>query len=115
MANDLNVVLCIGLGISAVATESRQRQTRRERIKYLAFAALLGALASEAAYADRSGRNWISNTRVTPMLEAKGHRVIKIEADDGDWEGEAVRRGAKFDFHVDPHSGRITKLERNRD
>ena len=49
------------------------------------------------------------------MLEAKGYRVIKIETDDGHWEGEAVRRGAKFDFHGDPHSGRITKLERDRD
>ncbi|MBN8850161.1 MULTISPECIES: PepSY domain-containing protein [unclassified Sphingomonas] len=84
-------------------------------MKYLAAAALLGALASGTVYADRPGRNWISSTRVTHMLETRGYHVIKIEADDGHWEGEAVRRGAKFDFHVDPHSGRITKLERDRD
>ena len=84
-------------------------------MKYIAVAALLGALVSGTAHADQPGRNWISSTRVIHMLEAKGYRVIKIEADDGHWEGEAVRRGAKFDFHVDPHSGRITKLERDRD
>jgi hypothetical protein len=84
-------------------------------MKYIAVAALLGALLSGAARADQPGRNWISSPRVTHMLEAKGCRVIKIEADDGHWEDEAARRGAKFDFHVDPHSGRITKLERDRD
>lgn len=30
---------------------------------YLAVAALLGALASGAAHADRPGRNWISSAR----------------------------------------------------
>lgn len=84
-------------------------------MKYIAVAALLGALASGAAHADQPGRNWINSTRVIHMLEVKGYRVIKIEADDGHWEGEAVRRGATFDFHVDPHSGRITMLERDRD
>jgi hypothetical protein len=84
-------------------------------MKYIAVAALLGAIVPGAAHADQPDRNWISSSRVIHMLEAKGYRVIKIEADDGHWEGEAVRRGATFDFHVDPHSGRITKLERDRD
>jgi hypothetical protein len=67
------------------------------------------------AQADRPGRNWISSAKVTKILAERGYRVIKIEADDGHWEGEALRHRHKYDFHVDPHSGHITKLERDRD
>ncbi|RZL74131.1 MAG: PepSY domain-containing protein, partial [Sphingomonas sp.] len=53
--------------------------------------------------------------RVTTMLAKRGYKVTKIEADDGHWEGEAARRGAQYEFHVDPHNGKVTKLERDRD
>lgn len=79
---------------------------------YASAAALLGAAP---ALADVPGRNWISTAKVTHMLARRGYRVTKIEADDGHWEGEATRRGRNYEFHVDPHSGRVTKLERDRD
>lgn len=68
-----------------------------------------------AASADRPGRNWIARDKVVQILAKRGYRVTKIEADDGHWEGEARRRGREYDFHVDPHTGRVTKLERDRD
>lgn len=74
----------------------------------------LGAI-STPVFADVPGRNWISKARVSHILASKGYRVTKLEADDGHWEGDAVRRGAKYEFHFDAHSGRITKLERDHD
>ncbi len=73
------------------------------------------ALGGAPALADEPGRGWISSARVTTMLAKRGYKVTKIEADDGHWEGEAARRGAKYEFHVDPKSGKVTKLERDRD
>lgn len=72
-------------------------------------------LLSAPAPADGPGRNWISRERVSRILEKRGYHVTEIEADDGHWEGEARRRGMRYDFHVDPHGGRVTKLERDRD
>lgn len=77
--------------------------------------ALLAAFALPAApaLADRPGPNWISSQRASNILRQRGYRVTKIEADDGHWEGEAYRNGRKYEFHVAPRSGRITKLERD--
>jgi hypothetical protein len=84
-------------------------------MQHVAVAALLGALVSGTAHVDQPGQKWISSTRVIHMLEAKGYRAIKIEADDGHWRVRRFAAGATFDFHVNPHSGRITKLERDGD
>ena len=83
-------------------------------MQHVAVAALLGALVSGAAHVDQPGQKMDQQHPCDPYAggeELSDHQ----EADDGHWEGEAVRRGAKFDFHIDPHSGRITKLERDRD
>lgn len=79
---------------------------------------IFGALAlgaSVPAIADTPGTHWIARSKVTTMLERRGYTVTKIEADDGRWEGVAVGKGGKYEFHVDPHTGRITKMERDRD
>ena len=44
-------------------------------------------------------------------MESGYGSVTKIEADDGHWEGEGMKNGQKYEFHVDPHSGAITKDE----
>ncbi len=81
----------------------------------IAAAFALTTMASAPAFADEPGRGWISSARVTAMLAKRGYNVTKIEADDGHWEGEAARRGATYEFHVDPHNGKVTKLERDND
>jgi len=81
----------------------------------IAAAFAMAAMASAPAFAGEPGRGWISSARVTTMLAKRGYKVTKIEADDGHWEGEAARRGAQYEFHVDPKTGKVTKLERDND
>ena len=82
--------------------------------KLLIFAVVATGISTPTS-ADVPGGNWISSAKVTAMLAKRGYRVTKIEADDGHWEGDAFRRGLKYEFHVDPHSGRLTKMTRDRD
>ena len=84
-------------------------------IRKLLIVAVLASGISTPALADVPGRNWISSAKVTAMLAKRGYRVTKIEADDGHWEGDAVRRGLKYEFLVDPRSGQVTKMKRDRD
>jgi len=84
-------------------------------IRKLLIVAVLASGISTPALADVPGRNWISSAKVTAMLAKRGYRVTKIEADDGHWEGDAVRRGLKYEFHVDPRSGQVTNMKRDRD
>jgi hypothetical protein len=83
--------------------------------RFAPVVAVVALAIAVPAQADQPGRNWISSAKVTKLLAQRGYRVTKIEADDGHWEGEAVRHRLRYEFHVDPHNGRITKLERDRD
>lgn len=75
----------------------------------------LSALSPTPAFADVPGKGWISREKASAGLAKRGYNVTKIEADDGHWEGEAVRKGIRYEFHVNPKTGQITKLERDRD
>lgn len=83
--------------------------------RILAASLALTLLSPAAAFADEPGKDWISREEASASLLKRGYKVTKIEADDGHWEGEAVRKGLRYEFHVDPRTGRITKLERDRD
>ncbi|MBE7218453.1 MAG: PepSY domain-containing protein [Caulobacteraceae bacterium] len=80
-----------------------------------ALVAVAGFAWAPLAWADSPGPGWTPRAQVVKRLGRQGYRVTKIEADDGHWEGEAVRRHVRYEFHVDPHTGRITKMERDRD
>jgi hypothetical protein len=82
-------------------------------MKYLLTIAIVAGTISVPAMADVPGRNWISRERVSHILARKGYHLIKIEADDGHWEGEATRKGVRYEFHADPRSGNLTKLKRD--
>ncbi|MFF7709069.1 PepSY domain-containing protein [Pseudomonas sp. NPDC007930] len=74
--------------------------------------ALSTALFATAAWADQPGADWkVSKEQAEVVLKAAGYtQVTKIEADDGHWEGEGTKAdGMKYEFHVDPHTGKITK------
>lgn len=83
----------------------------------LGFAAaslLVGAVAMPAL-ADKPGPDWITAEQAKAKLTAAGYTsVTKIEADDGHWEGKGVKNGQAREFHVDPHTGAITKDEVER-
>ena len=81
--------------------------------KVFATVAVFASMASTAAWADQPGADWISMAQAQETLKAAGYtQITKIEADDGHWEGEGLKQdGKKYEFHVDPHSGKITKDE----
>jgi hypothetical protein len=79
-------------------------------VKMFGVALVLTAAAAGYAYADQPGADWMSADQIKQKLMESGYSsVTKIEADDGHWEGEGVKNGQKREFHVDPHSGAITK------
>lgn len=76
--------------------------------------ALAGVLSAAPAWADQPGADWkVTKDQAEVALKAAGYTSItKIEADDGHWEGEGTKAdGMRYEFHVDPHSGKITKDE----
>lgn len=76
---------------------------------------LVGSIAASPALADQPGADWISADQARSKLMAAGYSSItKIEADDGHWEGEGMKNGQKHEFHVDPHTGAITKDQVDR-
>jgi hypothetical protein len=82
------------------------------QFKLFAVALALAAAVSVHAYADQPGADWIGADQVRQTLMDSGYSsVTKIEADDGHWEGEGIKNGQKREFHVDPHTGAITKDE----
>ena len=54
----------------------------------------------------------MSADQAKSKLMAAGYsNVTSIEADDGHYEGEGVKGGQVHEFHLDPHSGALTKDE----
>ena len=77
----------------------------------LVFSLLLAVPA--LALADKPGADWLSHAQVTEKLMAQGFtRIIKIEADDGHWEVDAVKDDGKtYEVDVDPRSGALIKTK----
>ena len=86
-----------------------------KKIAGAALAMLLAGATVTPALADKAGADWISIDKVVSILKDAGYGSIsEIEADDGHWEGEARRGRVQYEFHVDPRTGAVTKLERDR-
>jgi hypothetical protein len=81
-------------------------------MKVLLFAAVTLAGSARLALADMPGADWMTKEQVTKTLSDRGYtNVNKLEADDGHWEGNAMKDGQMVEIHVDPHTGAITKSE----
>lgn len=81
-------------------------------MRKILFSAIALSIFSGIALADVPGKDWMSVEQAKAKLTASGYtNVTKIEADDGHYEGEGVKDGAVHEFHVDPHTGAITKDE----
>lgn len=79
--------------------------------KFLIAAAALIA-STGMTLADQPGTDWITQEQVTQKLTAAGYtNITGLKADDGHWEGKGVKNGKIMEFHVDPHSGALTKEE----
>lgn len=66
-------------------------------------------LGSGVALADQPGKDWMSKAEVMKKMQAQGYSGILIEADDGHWEGEAIKDGRIVEFDADAHTGRIIR------
>lgn len=81
-------------------------------MKAILLAAALVIGAGSLAYADVPGKDWMTKEQVMTKLKGMGYTDVKeLEADDGHWEGDAVKDGKTYEIHVDPHSGELTKNE----
>jgi uncharacterized membrane protein YkoI len=78
-------------------------------LTFAAAASLALGLAGGAALADPVGPGWISIEQATQKAKDAGYTdVSKIEADDGRWEGQGVKNGQTFEFHIDPKTGAVS-------
>lgn len=80
------------------------------KVSVIAFALALGM--ADLALADQPGTDWLPKAEVIKKLEAAGYsNITGLEADDGHWEGKGVKNGTIMEFHVDAHTGALTKEE----
>ena len=72
------------------------------------WAAVLAVGSLDAVMADQPGADWMPAQQVIEKALKSGYtQVIKLEADDGRWEGEGIKNGQKMEFHADPKTGAI--------
>jgi hypothetical protein len=77
--------------------------------KSILLAAVLIVAGAGVASADQPGADWMSKAALKQQMERDGYSAIVVGADDGHWEGEAVKDGRIVEFHADARTGRITK------
>jgi hypothetical protein len=73
--------------------------------------AVAALMLSGVAFADQPGPDWMPKSQVIKAMEGQGFSGIVMEADDGHWEGEAVKDGKIVEFHADARTGKVTKLK----
>ena len=79
------------------------------KLATVVFTAALSASSLNLAKADQPGPDWMPAEQVKQKVLQSGYtEVTKLEADDGQWEGEGIKAGQKMDFHADPKTGVIT-------
>lgn len=70
------------------------------------------ALFAGTAMADPPGADWLTKPQVVKQLGTQGlTHVTGLEADDGHWEGEALRDGKIVEFHADPRTGKLMSVK----
>lgn len=83
--------------------------TSIRKASHAALAAVFLAAVATPALADRAGPGWISITEAAQKAKDAGYtEVLKIEADDGRWEGKGVKNGQVFEFDIDPKTGALS-------
>lgn len=69
-----------------------------------------GLLAAPAFADDRPGPDWMPIEGAVRALEQAGYADVRgLEADDGVWEGKAMKDGRSVKVKVDPRSGAVTE------
>jgi hypothetical protein len=82
------------------------------KLATIVFTAALSASSLNLAKADQPGPDWMPAEQVKQKVLQSGYtEVTKLEADDGQWEGEGTKNGEKMEFNADPKTGVITSEE----
>lgn len=87
----------------------------------LALALVLSAGLAGSAFAEKGpdgkpGADWMPKEQLLQKLEAAGYSNLKgLEADDGHWEGEGTKNGAKMEFRADPRTGELLSEKLDHD
>jgi hypothetical protein len=80
--------------------------------KITILSAVLLTLSAGAAAADQSGPDWMSADAVIKILNNEGYSTVtELEADDGHWEADVSKDGKVYEVHIDPRTGKLTKVE----
>jgi peptidase YpeB-like protein len=88
-------------------SDGQAKEARMKTILVLFFAVL-----STSALADVPGADWLTKQQIVDRLHSLGYtNITDLEADDGHWEGDAVKDGKTYELHIDPHTGQLTKNE----
>jgi hypothetical protein len=81
-------------------------------MKAAIFGTALIALSAGVAVADQPGPDWMSADAVLKILNNEGYSAVtELEADDGHWEADATKDGKVYELHIDPTTGKLTKVE----
>lgn len=66
------------------------------------------ALGPRVAFAETPGADWLTPAQTKQALKAAGYsEIIKLEADDGHWDGEGIKDGRRMKFDADPRTGAV--------
>jgi hypothetical protein len=69
---------------------------------------VFGLALQVAALADQPGPDWMPVEQVKQKLLSLGYAsIIKIEVEDGHWDGEGMKNGEAMQFDLDPMTGDI--------
>ena len=80
-------------------------------IRSTLLAAAFGAtILAAPALAEQPGKDWMPMDEVFKTLTQAGYTDIReLEADNGHWEGKALKDGHLVEFHADSRTGAVTK------
>lgn len=79
-------------------------------LKALIFSCALaaGIVQYSIALAGQPGSDWMPVEKVKEKLMSSGYTsIIRIDADDGHWDGEGIKNGKLTAFDLDPKTGEV--------
>lgn len=80
--------------------------------RFILFIASAALFSTTAAFADKAGADWMPKEKVVQKLAAHGLTGVSgMDADDGHWEGDAIRNGKIVEFHADAHTGKLINVK----
>lgn len=75
-------------------------------ISTIACALFIGIGLHGIALAGQPGSDWMPADKIKEKLMSSGYTsIIRLDADDGHWDGEGIKNGKVMEFDLDPKTG----------